>query len=289
MVRYFTYNGKSSEDFDLEIAYMDTEPNKELGGNFEYVTYRNNKSPINVIQNIDYNVQFEYDVEFFSAGHTILDSELGDIYNWLFNQSEYCKFTYESWEGTYLNCVFTNPEKIYVGGDYGYGVYGIKATLKADSNFLWKDEDITFTENNFTLNNRTFLREYTYPTVTIKTNGGSVTLQNITDNNRLTSFVDTLSGDTLTISSYPRSVKSYLNKNDLLTYESFNKIFPRLVQGENKYGFVGDITEVNFKYKSAQTYATIIEDEYCAKRASECVTEFGFATREEIHTMFERR
>lgn len=252
---YFTYNGVSSEIYGLVIASIDTEINQEFGGSFEIRTYQNIKQPRNVIQNINYNKVFEYEIEFISLEHK-LDDNINQITNWLLNRNTYGKFALSSWEnGVYINCIFTESEKIKMYGEEGYGIYGIKAKLMADSVFRWTTATATYTNDQLvdtiTLNNKTDVRGYTYPKLVIKTglNGGDITIQNISDNNRLVTISDTLANDTITITSFPRTITSYLNDNKILVYQSFNKKFPRLLQGDNRIGIVGDIASLTFEYE----------------------------------------
>ncbi len=266
----FTYNGISSDQYGLKFLQMDTEPNKEIGGVLEYTTFKNNKNPKQTIQEVTYNDVFEYEVEMISEhkldkvyedenGKDVKDIDF--IYKWLLNQPNYEKLFVENNDGYYYNCVFTNASYIEANGAEGWGIYGIKATMKCDSTFMWKDVKNTYDKSQFTYdnaelkdvvshNNITDVREYTYPTLTIKVGkaGGDIIVQNISDNNRLTQFTGVLKSDTLTLSYFPAFVKSECNNNPQLVYESFNKKFFRLLQGINKIGIVGDIASITLEY-----------------------------------------
>lgn len=251
----FTYNGKSSEPYGLRFLIMNTDENKEIGGSLEYTTFKNNKKPNMIIQDTNYTSVFEYEVEIISEN--ILDYDIDGIYDWLLNQPNFKKLYIDEENEShrfYYNCIFTNASNITVGGKDGWGIYGIRATMKCDSSFMWKDVKYTYTstqlKNVVTHKNISNVREYIYPTLTIKigTTGGDIALQNVSDNNRLTTFSDTLPNDTITLSYYPALVSSFLNDNDNLVYESFNKNFFRLLQGVNKIGIVGDISEITINY-----------------------------------------
>lgn len=259
----FTYNGISSDKYGLKFLQMDTEPNKEIGGVLEYTTFKNNKSPKQTIQEVTYNDVFEYEVEMISERKLDKvykdkdDKDVKDIdfiYKWLLNQPNYKKLFVENNDGYYYNCVFTNASYIEANGAEGWGIYGIKATMKCDSTFMWKDVTFTYSKSELqevvSHDNITDVREYTYPTLTIKVGetGGNIIVQNVSDNNRLTEFTGVLADDTLTLSYFPAFVKSELNNNPQLVYESFNKKFFRLLQGENKIGIVGDIASITLEY-----------------------------------------
>lgn len=252
----FVYNGKSSCPYELRFLVIDTEENKEIGGTIEYTTFKNNKSPRETIQNISYTTPFEFEVEVISD--TRIDKYINEIYDWLLNQPNYSKLYIDDTDGNngyYYNCVFTNASYINGGSQDGWGIYGIKATMKCDSAFMWKDIERKYTAtqlaNVVSHYNESSVREYTYPTLLIKIggSGGDITVQNVTDNNRLTKFTNTLANDTITLSHFPSIASSELNKNDVITYEAFNKNFFRLVQGVNKIGIEGDISEITLRYK----------------------------------------
>lgn len=248
----FTYNGKSSEPYGLRFLIMNTDENKEIGGTLEYTTFKNNKSPRYTIQEANYNSVFEYEVEMISEHK--LDDKIDEIYDWILNQPNFGKLIIDGNDDFYYNCVFTNATYIDGGGSEGWGIYGIKATMKCDSTFMWKDVEYTYSSTDFedlTHENLSQVRDYTYPTIVIKTgeNGGDIFIQNLSDNYRLCSFAETLPNDTITMSYFPALVTSYLNNDMNLVYESFNKKFLRFVQGENKISIVGDVSEITLKYK----------------------------------------
>ncbi len=247
----FTYNGKSSDLYGLRFLIMDTEPNKEIGGILEYATFKNNKSPYITIQDVNYNSTFEIEVEMISEHK--LDEKLDEIYMWILNQANFKKLYIDNNDGFYFNCYFTSASFIDGYTNEGYGIYGIKSTMVCDSTFMWKDVSFAYNKlsDTITHENISDVREYTYPTLKIKTGnvGGNITIQNISDNNRLLNISNTLSNDTITISYMPMVINSYLNNNKQLVYDSFNKNFFRLLQGTNNIGVVGDVTEITLDYK----------------------------------------
>lgn len=253
--KFFTYNNISSEQYGLRFLSLETSEDNQIGGVIEYTNYKNNKSPYNTIQEINYNSTFEYELEMISE--TILDDKINEIYNWLLYQTNYKKLFISGDTDYYYNCIFTNASYIKKLGSYGYGIYGIKATMLCDSMFMWKDEKYTYTNsqliNTVKHNANTDVREYTYPALVIKTGavGGNITLQNITEG-RLTTIKSTLPNDTISLTSFPYTISSYLNTNSTLMYENFNKNFFRMLQGNNSIGIVGDIKEITLTYKSGR-------------------------------------
>lgn len=247
----FIYNGKSSDLYGLRFLIIETEVNKEIGGVLEYTTFKNNKSPHNTIQDVDYNSTFEIEVEMVSEHK--LDDKLDEIYDWILNQPNFKKLYIDNNDGFYFNCYFTSASFIDGFMDDGYGIYGIKSTMVCDSTFMWKDVSFTYDNlsDTITHENISNVREYTFPTLKIKTGdaGGNITVQNISDNNRLLTISNTLPNDTIIISYQPMMISSYLNNNKQLVYDSFNKNFFRLLQGTNNIGIVGDITEITLEYK----------------------------------------
>ena len=162
----FTYNGKSSEPYGLRFLIMNTEENKEIGGVLEYTTFKNNKSPNTTIQDTKYNSVFEIEIEMISEHK--LDDDIEEIYDWLINQPNFRKLYIDNNNDFYYNCVFTSASYISGSTNEGYGIYGIKATMKCDSTFMWKEVKYTYTStellNVVNHENISNVREYTYPT-----------------------------------------------------------------------------------------------------------------------------
>ena len=224
----FIYNNTSSDSYgELFFAQVETEDNRELGGNITYTTYQNNNSPIISIQSTKYATAFSYEVEFVSQ--TKLDDNMDNIAMWLLNQTEYKKMYVdsESLAGKYFNCYFTNAQI----GRYGDGIHVIKATMVCDSNFIWENKtEYKYTKaqllNIVTHNNRSFVRGYAYPklTITVGTIGGDITLQNVTDGSRLVSFTDTYPNENIIMTYFPKLITSNL-REDSLIYEQSNRKF----------------------------------------------------------------
>ena len=260
---HFTYNNISSETYGLILAQINTREKLSVGGDLDYYHHTSNYYPKKTI--IDFKPKEEittYDVEIISED-IINDVAFISILNWLNNQPNYRKlrFSTDEYIGYHFNCIFRNIEKILAGGKDGYGIYGFKATIECDSDYMWADELVSQTYSRNQLIqvaehiNESMLRGYTYPTLSIKTGttGGDITIQNVSINNLLVKFEDLLPNETITMKSYPKTLTSSLRQNVFPNLVN-NKNWFKLIQGKNNIGIVGDVSSITITYEKARLF-----------------------------------
>ena len=270
---HFEYASKSSRDYGLIVANIDTQRILNTSGETESITIFNKNVNKKYLIDVDKSKSpISFDVEIIKEDLSPIDySERRKIEKWLFNQNSFQKFyidiaddtngeTYEiiNWKTkkSYLNCRFINPEKI----ESDSGVIGYKVTLEADSDMLWQDSIIKKFELNhlneestsvITLEIDTDINDYTYPIVTITLGdiGGDIIISNNTDDSaRLTKFVD-LSPLTTVI------MKGEINYVNDDYYEKFcNRNFIRLLDGVNNITLIGNIKEITFEYQNRRIF-----------------------------------
>jgi hypothetical protein len=150
----------------------------------------------------------------------------------------------------------------------GYGIYGFKFTINCDSSFMWQDEQTLIYLSSATpvtpstpvtlrVNNTSQLCGYTYPTLIIKTGSvsatpTSITLQCVTDNNRLVQLTNISANDTIILTASPNLISATVTSD---IYSKFNKKWLRLLQGINSIAVssVGiRVTEIQIKYQNAR-------------------------------------
>lgn len=266
---HFEYAGKDSHLYDLVIASVETNRLLLLEGKKDSTTLFNKKAKQRYLVNDNYSdAMLSFEIEFITDDERVLNpSERRAIEKWLFNRANYCKLYFDATEDitgetfevvdnvrkrNYLNCRFTNPEKL----EYNGGIVGYKATLEADSNMLWQDEiEKTFSVDNASEDSSSIITitvdsdicDYIYPTVsvTMGTVGGDIIISNNTDDStRLTKFVG-LSPNVTVI------MKGELNYVNDQYYEKFEKQnFIRLLDGENKLTLMGNISTVKIKFQN---------------------------------------
>lgn len=256
---YFTYNNISSGNYGLLFLNMDTEENKNVGGEVVYSTFKNRMSPKNNIIDFSYDEPLaSYELEMFSETR-INDTRFAEILLWL-KQPTYRELKINNnptYLGYHFNCYFSNISRFDGGGYDGWGKYGIKATINFDSSFMWSNNEVSATYTNAQLSavvthtNESHLMGYTYPTlaITVGTIGGDITIQNVTDDNRLTKFIGLLPNEVVTLTVDPKIVTS---STGLTRYSVFNKKWFRLLQGDNKVGIIGDVANITISYEKAR-------------------------------------
>ena len=265
---HFHYGNGDSRTYGLILAHAETNHDNRASGGIETVNLFSKREKRNLFTKDDYSDSpISFDVEFLSDSDNPLSLETQRaIQKWLFYQQGYWPLYLDSLDdldeenqelvdgvlkGTYLNCRFTNPEKIFGNG----GVFGYKATLEADSPLAWQDKnDVTVTlaggsnaSDVFNVAVDTDLKDYTYPKVTITTGnaGGSITIANNSDSaSRLTSFTG-LSANATIIMNEKIGMVSGQN------YSKFsNKNFIRLLDGNNQISVAGDVVSIRFEWQN---------------------------------------
>lgn len=255
----FIYNNKSSDLYGLYFANVNLTPTNYFGGDIEFSNLSLKRSGKQYRLDTKYNKPLTFDVEILSE-YLITQNILHEINAWLFNQLDYKKlyvndedYTYHN---IYFNCYFTNVERIEgCIGDQGHGIYGFKCTMICDAPWAWEDEQtITYTapfSSYLIFNNNSDCNDYMYPKVQLKTGltGGDVTIQQVTDGNRLTTFTGLSANETIIMSVEPKLVTSSLLLNH---YETFNKNWMRFLVGENRFTITGDVTEFKITYSNTR-------------------------------------
>lgn len=250
---YFTYNGKSSDNYDLIFANVSSNTDTALSGGYELKTIYNKSNSYNYIIEHNYSDSvLELDVDIVTADASPLtETQQKEVRKWLFVQPSYRKLYSQESSDIYLNCIFTNPEKIEGSG----GIIGYKTTIVCDSPTAWQDEIVysnvlnlekdEFTNITVSVNNE--LLSYIYPKVhiVIGDSGGNITIVNNSDDaTRLTTF-EYLAPDT------DIQMDSSLNFVSGDNYAKMtDKNFIRLVDGDNIFTVTGNVDIIELTYNN---------------------------------------
>ena len=270
---HFEYAAKSSREYGLVIANVETGRMDKLAGDIEGMTIFNKSAKKRYLLDDDTtNSPLTFDVEILAIDQRPIDfHERREIEKWLFNKHDYRKLyldmaddpfceTYEIIDGVrkrnYLNCRFINPEKLV----FNDGVVGYKATLEADSSMFWQDAITkTFTIQNddpimsssIVVKVDTDLDDYIYPKVsfTLGSYGGDVIITNHSDDStRLTKFVGLSPFATVTM-------RGELNYVSGQYYEKFYKSnFIRLLDGTNNLSVMGDVQTITIEFQNRRAF-----------------------------------
>ena len=256
--KYFNYNNQSSAIWGLFFAQVELTPDRRRMGGPAYSTQYNRLSHHHFLQQDTWEEPLSFDVEIVSD-RVLSDAEVGEVYAWLFHEKAFRKLEplSDEYDGVYLNCVFHAVEEIEGGVNGKYGAVGFKATLLCDAPWGWEDGEAVYEAaeigTQMAFENPSVYKGYLYPEVILQTGtqGGSVMLQNETEQNRPT-------GETRhTARQHPRKhlphtleVRSTLSTEPI--YNSFNKNFFRLLPGLNRFAATGDIQKLTFQYRIAR-------------------------------------
>ena len=256
--KYFNYNNQSSAIWGLFFAQVELTPDRRRMGGPAYSTLYNRLSHHHFLQQDTWEEPLSFDVEIVSD-RVLSDAEVGEVYAWLFHEKAFRKLEplSDEYDGVYLNCVFHAVEEIEGGVNGKYGAVGFKATLLCDAPWGWEDGEAVYEAaeigTQMAFENPSVYKGYLYPEVILQTGtqGGSVMLQNVTDQNRQTAFTGlNATPHTITLRPETLEVRSTLSTEPI--YNSFNKNFFRLLPGLNRFAATGDIQKLTFQYRIAR-------------------------------------
>ena len=185
----FTFAGKDSRDFNLELYYLDDSWNRvTTGGSFELVSDKIPYNPETVLYGLDYSANpIQFDIEIFNPYDAISQNDLSEIKEWLFGQDGWKKLTVEDEDfyGLYLNCILTPNEDVI--DTVGYR--GLKCTVTNISPFWYSDDksaELTKADNSTTvISVDSHCPDKIYPIITF----------NVPSSTRKVSFQNTVNGE----------------------------------------------------------------------------------------------
>ena len=256
--KYFNYNNQSSANWAQFFAQVELTPDRGSMGVRALSTQYPRLSHHHFLQQDTWEEPLSFDVEIVSD-RVLSDAEVGEVYAWLFHEKAFRKLEplSDEYDGVYLNCVFHAVEEIEGGVNGKYGAVGFKATLLCDAPWGWEDGEAVYEAaeigTQMAFENPSVYKGYLYPEVILQTGtqGGSVMLQNVTDQNRQTAFTGlNATPHTITLRPETLEVRSTLSTEPI--YNSFNKNFFRLLPGLNRFAATGDIQKLTFQYRIAR-------------------------------------
>lgn len=240
---YFTYDGKWSGTYGLQIADFDSNVIKEADA----------FSPTLSLQKVPGSLRFfhggvEYDSAPTCEFSVLSEQELtGDmrsvILSWLIGRKQFKPMRFEDGDNDdYIYyCVFTSSKTIWINGR----CHGFRLTAQFDSPFA-RGTATTVTVHAGThtvqLRNRSdIMDDYTYPIVEFT--GGAVDIVNTTDDpQRHFTFADLAPTEVITVDNEVRHISSSIGGEKLSNFTSKNWL--RLRSGVNTLEIVatGDVT-----------------------------------------------
>lgn len=255
---YFNYNHQPSAMWGLFFAQVELTPDRRRTGGPAYSTQYNQLSHRHFLQQDTWAEPLSFETEIVSD-RVLTDAEVSEVYHWLFHEKSFRKLEIlsDEYEGVYLNCVFHAVEEIQGGVGGKYGAVGFKATVLCDAPWGWEDGEAVYEAAQIgaqmAFENPSACKGYLYPEVILQTGaqGGAITMQNLTDQSRLTGFTGlTAAPHTITLLPETLEVRSTLSTEPV--YNAFNKNFFRLLPGLNRFAVTGDVQKLTFQYRIAR-------------------------------------
>lgn len=262
----FTYDDFQSKDYGIRFAYFDTSEHTVLGGGYTYTNFYSKTGhrniPISALQTEDNIVSFEIEM---MAENGLSDEDEAIVYDKLFNNLSFKTLIVdnqlsetednqqsETQPVYYMNCLFTDPERINAIMDGSVVTVGYKCNLILDSAWMWTDKTVEIQDSeSYTIKVETQIKDYTYPilTISVGSTGGTVSIVNNSDNDYTTSF-ESLSPATEIVMT-PDYCKIDYTGTGSIWAKFYDKHFLRLIPGDNNITISGDVESLKVEYKEA--------------------------------------
>lgn len=269
--RYFTYNGKSSEDFDLMIVRfkeIDEVPlalkRTILSGETNQYRFRANHFGTKYDDVLKFEVTCMRKSAICSTGDpddlTFTRSELRKITTWLtepalpslFHMTDYPN-TIEADEQYDYFAIVSDIESTYING-----IVALTFNITCDCPFAYSEEkkyELTTTGTMTVVNNSDNTEGFIYPVVTIKPNAyGTISIANDRDSKSMKFQLDQTKGWSNVIIDCSKMTVvntegTYIPLSDLNVNDPTNVYWLRLYPGNNGITVTGSISNISITYR----------------------------------------
>jgi len=246
----FIYDDIPSEFFNLYIGGIGDEGESTTNGSdVSLLTQKIFRRPAPFLYGAEQAPTLSFPLSAYVPGQADAP-QYSTVSAWLFGQQNYkvLRICQEDMQEVYFNCFLTTPEVVRVGNI----IRAFTATVTCDAPWGYKEPKSysygTYsgysTTDTIEFYNESGNSGYTYPPsliITANAFGGSVTITNITDNNR--QFVFTLSPyEVITLDNNLQTVTSTVETYPL---GNFNKHWLRFLRGNNILSITGNITSIS--------------------------------------------
>lgn len=251
----FMYAGKSSEEYNLEIANIDGGgvTSNSSSGQVEIIKQMIFRRPRPYFYGVYYSDSLVFPVSFFSPDE-ITAVDASQISAWLFGNLDYkdLAIIQPDMDSFYIRCIFSNPQAIRAGNV----IVGFNCDCICDSQFAYeyeKTKTYTLTPGSgSTINFYNFsdYPGYLYPTIDFTISGSGTgnyfSIINTSDSNRTFTFAGLSGSEVITVNNDLCIITSSYGNNRL---SSFNKNFFRFIPGVNTLTVTGNASELNITYQ----------------------------------------
>jgi hypothetical protein len=254
------FNDTPSEFFNIYLGNLGDsgEDIRPAGGDVSLLTQKIFRKPSPLFFGAEQQPVLSFPLNFYSPDE--IDAiTFSKISGWLFGQQEYHRLylCQNDMTDIYFNAFFTQPNIIRIGNI----VRGFTTTAVCDSPFGWKSSGWIEYDNivkpqtieYFNPSDDAF---YTYPVgdyglwITFDALGGSGTITNVSDNNRILLLENIFPNDDIWMEPALQKIESY-GYNDPNILEKFNFNWLRFVRGHNTLIVDGNINYIGFEFPIA--------------------------------------
>jgi phage-related protein len=246
----FQFDGIPSETYNLKISGLDASGTSSSMGSssMDIINQKIFRRPTPYLLGMTPSEVLSFDVEITSPEE--IDSETFQlVQRWMFSNRTFKKLLIfqEDMSNVYFNCIFNNPQILRVGNV----IVGFTATVVCDSPFGYEfEKNINYTYTSPTVDNNVIfynssndIGNYIYPNLVITMNsfGGSVTITNSDDANRVFQFTALSPLEVITMNN---DIQTIASSTGLKRLSNFNKHFMRLVPGLNHLRLQGNFSNI---------------------------------------------
>lgn len=255
--RTFVFDGVPSENYSLTISSGSSgEETTNLPGDVKLYTEKIFRRTNEFLLGVEIAPVLEFPVSFMTDNEELTAKDLEITSKWLFGKRNYCKLKImqEDMQDVYFDCFLLSPKIVRVGNI----VRGVTAQVYCKD--AWAVTDSKSTTYTFTPpvvsqtiihNNLSDDSGYVYPNMVITAgdSGGTITLTNTSDANRVFQFLALQGNEVLTVNN---SLQIITSSTGLRRLSNFNKNFFRLKSGRNAITVNGEISSLVISYPLAR-------------------------------------
>jgi len=253
----FKYDGIMSDQYGLIISNIETDSKKtKIDGKKTYTTMNlpsNNKFYM-LGRQVKEPLTFDVEITKKECNTALIPLQQRSVIKWLFDRIGFHKFEIinKDYAGTYFNCYFTDEEAL----NYGVGCVGYKFTVVCDASWAWENPrtysyTITSTPTVINFINNSDYEEYLIPksvVITCGTIGGTISITNISDHNRIVQFTGLNANEVITLNDLGEISSSTGNSR----INNWNGNRFKFKNKDNNLSVTGDVKTIQITYQNAR-------------------------------------
>lgn len=232
----FSFNGVNSSTYGLYIIRTDNDLiNGQFGINRTIIKDVFRTSPISVFYGTK-KEPFTFKIQIGFMNKTWTETLQKQIAKWLF-VNDYKELITDDYSNIKFYCMpIGNSQRFFTGIAANQGYYELEFECNAPWSYLSSilpfDLSAISLPTTITIENQSNVNDYVLPEITFTvTDSTSISIVNLSDSNRTTTFTGLTIGETIYMNSRTKEITSSTGN---YRYINSNGIFPRLVSGTNQ-------------------------------------------------------